>query len=102
MSIPQDDVIQKELIILLYSYTDFRLHVHNIYEELAKLHPELTKQEKFEKYRNSLSKWANRVQFARLHLVHKGLLYRDGEGPLPSRGGWVLTEVGNKYAQNHT
>jgi hypothetical protein len=100
MSIPHDDVIKNELLSLLASSTDGRLHVHKIYKELAKLHPELTEQEKYDRYRNSLSKWANRVQFARLHLVAHGMIYRAGAGPRAAHGEWIITEKGRKRAEH--
>lgn len=101
MAIPDDDVIQRELLSLLSSSPNGRLHVHKVYEELAKLHPELTHQEKNEKYENSLSKWANRVQFARLHLVQRKLMYRASAGPNPAHGVWIITEEGRKRAENY-
>lgn len=94
MSIPEDTTIQNELIALLASVPSGRLDVSIIYEKLAELHPELTVQETTEKYRNSKSKWANCVQFARLHLVQQGLIYRYGNGPNPMRGTWVITDDG--------
>jgi predicted HNH restriction endonuclease len=70
-----------------------------IYDELAKLHPELTRQELNDPYRNSKSLWANRVQFARLHLVQRRLLYTDGDGTNPSRGDWIITDAGRKRVE---
>ena len=100
MSIPDDYVIQRELLSLLASSPDGRLHIRNVCDELAKLHPELTDQEKHQKYVNSRSKWANRVQFARLHLVNGRMIYSDGEGPNPTRGVWIITEKGQIKAKN--
>lgn len=100
MPIPNDEVIQKELLNLLAHAPDGRLHVHNIYTELAKLHPELTAQELNAPYRNSKSLWANRVQFARLHLTQRRLLYKDGYGPNPSRGVWIITDAGKKRVES--
>lgn len=99
MAIPDDYVIQTELLALLASSPNGRLQVRNVYEELAKLHPELTHQEKNQRYENSLSKWANRVQFARLHLVNRGLVFSAGKGPNPSHGVWIITEAGKKRAE---
>ncbi len=96
MAIPHDEIIKKELLALLAHTHGGRLYVHKVYDELAKLHPNLTQQELNDPYRNSKSKWANRVQFARLHLVQHGLLYRDGYGPNPSRGVWIITDAGRK------
>jgi predicted HNH restriction endonuclease len=100
MSIPNDDVIQKELLYLLAHSPDGRFHVHKIYAELAKLHPELTHQELNKPYRNSKNLWANRVQFARLHLTQRRLLYKDGYGPNPSRGVWIITDSGRKRVED--
>lgn len=98
MTIPHDDVIKKELLSLLASASDGRMDVQKIYIKLAKLHPELTEQEKYDRYQNSFSKWANRVQFARLHLVNQGLIYRAGAGPRAVNGIWIITEKGRKFA----
>ena len=100
MSIPHDDVIKSELLSLLASSPNGGLHVHKIYKELAKLHPELTEQEKHDRYENSRSKWANRVQFARLHLVEDSMIYRAGAGPRPAYGVWTITEAGRKRAEH--
>ena len=99
MSIPHDDLIKKELISLLASAPDGRMDVQKIYEKLAKLHPELTEQEKYDRYRHSLSKWANRVQFARLHLVNQGMIHRAGAGHRAANGVWIITEKGRKCSE---
>lgn len=98
MAIPNDDIIQQELIALIASKPDKRVHASNAYEELARLHPEITQQELIERYQNSVSKWANRVQFARLHLVNKGLLYRANAVSNASTGYWMLTPDGEIVA----
>src|ERR1035437_3134603 len=79
MSIPNDKIIQDELLKLLYNSEEKMLHCKSVYDSLAKLFPELTVEEKTKKYRESLNKWANRVQFARLHLVNNGLLLNAKE-----------------------
>lgn len=99
MAIPDDHIIQEELLELLASSPGGRLNVRSIYSQLANLHPELTDQEKNQQYENSLSKWANRVQFARLHLVQSGLLFRADAGPNPARGVWIITEKGRKWSE---
>ena len=98
MTIPDDFVIQNEILSLLASSPDGRLHLHKVYDELSKLHPELTYEEKNKKYVNSKSEWANRVQFARLHLANRGLIYKAEAGPSPARGVWIITEAGRKRA----
>jgi len=100
MTIPHDNAIKKELLFLLASSPGGRLQVQKIYEKLARLHPELTEQEKYDRYRNSLSKWANSVQFARLHLVNEGMIYRAGAGPRAAYGEWIITEKGRKRAEH--
>ena len=99
MAIPHDDSIQRELLTLIASRPEKRILAAVAYEELAQLHPELTDEELTEKYRNSVSKWANRVQFARLHLVNRGLLFRAGTGPNTGTGYWVVTPKGEERAK---
>ena len=99
MAIPNDEIIKKELLVLLAHTPNGRVHLHKVYADLAKLHPELTHQELNDPYRNSKSLWANRVQFARLHLVQRKFLYRDGDGPNPSRGVWIITDAGRKWVE---
>ncbi len=99
MAIPHDDIIKKELLSLLASTPNGRMDVQKIYEKLAKLHPELTEREKYDRYRNSLSKWANRVQFSRLHLVDQGMIHRAGTGLRAVNGVWIITEKGRKCAE---
>lgn len=100
MTIPHDDIIKKELLALLASSPSGRLPVQKIYDKLARLHPELTEQEKNDRYRNSLSLWANRIQFARLHLVNRDMIYRAGAGPRPIYGEWIITDQGRRQAEN--
>jgi predicted HNH restriction endonuclease len=101
MAIPDDNIIQQELLALIAAKPNKRVHASTAYDELAPLHPELTHQELTERYQNSVSKWANRVQFARLHLVNKGLLYRANEGPNASPGYWALTPTGEAAVAKH-
>lgn len=68
------------------------MHCQEIYVALADQFPHLSADEVGAPYRNSLSHWANRVQFARLHLIEKGWLH-----PLPEsgrRGYWRITDEG--------
>lgn len=89
--IPNDEEIKRELIAYLLDRPGRRASASQCYEALAERFPSLTYDEMRLKYQNSVSKWANRVQFARLHLVQSGHLYRAGEGPSPSPGVWILT-----------
>lgn len=99
MPIPDDDTIQRELLVLIASRPEKRVLASVAYDELARLHPELTSEERTQRYRNSVSKWANRVQFARLHLANRGLLYRAGVGPDAGTGYWVITPKGEEKAK---
>ncbi|UXW85684.1 winged helix-turn-helix domain-containing protein [Microbacterium azadirachtae] len=94
MVIPSDRAIQAELLKYLSGCLGYRAHAQKCYAELETLFPELTREEVTERYQASVSKWANSVQFARLHLVNQGLIYRAGDGPSPSRGVWILTPAG--------
>jgi predicted HNH restriction endonuclease len=99
MAIPDDETLKQELLSFLASEPDARASVWRVYEQLALLHPELTEAEKSERYQNSASKWANRVQFARLHLVNAGMLYRANAAPDASRNYWALTPKGQERAR---
>lgn len=94
MSIPDDDTLQRDLLVFLAGEPDNRSDVHRVYEQLALLHPEVTEAEKTEKYKNSASHWANRVQFARLHLANSGLLYKANAVKDAPRSVWKLTPSG--------
>lgn len=94
MVIPSDRAIQTELLKYLAGCPEYRAHAQKCYAELEPLFPDLTHEEVVERYQASVSKWANSVQFARLHLVNDGLIYRAGDGPSPSKGVWILTPAG--------
>ena len=94
MTIPADEILQDDLLTFLAAEPEARAPVRRVYEQLALCHPDVTEAERTQKYRNSLSLWANRVQFARLHLVNRGLLYRANEAPDTPRGYWKLTPKG--------
>lgn len=98
MAIPNDNIIQDELLKLLHNTEGKMLHCNVVYDELAKLFPELTEEEKTKKYRESKSKWANRVQFARLHLVNYGLLLDAKE--TKKFGYWKISTSGEEYTRN--
>jgi len=74
-----------------------RLRASDCYDELANLFPEVTVEERTLKFQNSVSQWANRIQFCRQHLVDRGFIYNAGEGPSPERGVWVTTPSGREY-----
>lgn len=95
MSIPHDDVIQAKLLLLLDSAKDGAMHCQDVYRILAEQFPELTKSELSDPYKSSVSKWANRVQFARLHLVVQGFILNPDSGH--GRGYWVISNKGRDY-----
>lgn len=94
MAIPHDEDIQDALIDYLFHSVGHRAHAQVCYAALQDRFPDLTPEEVSEKYRSSVSKWANRVQFARLHLVNDGYVYPAKAGPAPSPGVWILTPLG--------
>jgi len=92
MTLPHDEDIQTELLRLLSKAPKGRMHCQEVYVVLAKHFPKLTKDETTVPYKNSVSHWANRVQFARQHLVTKGwLLHTTMSG---GRGYWAISEKG--------
>jgi hypothetical protein len=94
MTIPDDDTLQRNLLAFLANEPENRADVRRVYKQLALLHPEVTESEKIERYQNSASLWANRVQFARLHLANAGLLYRANAVAGAPRSVWKLTPAG--------
>ncbi|HKZ70364.1 MAG TPA: winged helix-turn-helix domain-containing protein [Anaerolineales bacterium] len=99
MSIPHDDDIQLELLKLFNKAFSGTMHCNDIYDELAKLFPELTEDELNEPYENSASKWANRVQFARLHCVQADYIYVARDEHAQGWGYWTITEEGRKHVR---
>ena len=99
MPIPDDETLQSELLEFLVREPEEKATVWRAYEQLARLHPELTEAERNEKYQNSASLWANRVQFARLHLANAGLLYRANAVQGAPRNVWKLTPHGVERAR---
>ena len=99
MTIPADDVLQANLLAFLADEPGVQATVWRVYEQLALRHPEVTEVERTQKYRNSASLWANRVQFARLHLVNQGMLYRENGAPDAPRNHWKLTPSGQAAAR---
>lgn len=91
MTLPDDYRIQIELLDLLSTAPGGHMRTADIYSVLAKRFPQLTSNETTVPYRNSVSHWANRVQFARLHLVQLGYILRPHAR---GRGIWVISAKG--------
>jgi hypothetical protein len=94
MALPNDEDIQVRLLELLAVAPGGQMHCNDVYRAVAKRFPLLSRAELEHPYRSSLSHWANRVQFARLHLVHKGLLLRPYSGG--GRGYWAISPQGRR------
>ena len=94
MALPSDPDIQIQLLVLLSAAPNLQMRTRDIYGSLAQRFPQLTRDELNVPYRNSVSHWANRVQFARLHLVELGYILRPYSGS--GRGIWKLSEKGRK------
>lgn len=94
MVLPHDDELQDALVDYLFQSPDYRAHAQECYSALEERFPQLSPEEVNERYRSSVSKWANRVQFARLHLVHGGYIHAAKVGPSLAHGVWILTPLG--------
>lgn len=94
MALPHDEDIQADLLRLLSVAPEGRMHCRDVYKALARHYQSLTNDELTVPYRSSLSHWANRVQFARLHLVNKGWVLRPVMGG--GRGYWTISSKGRK------
>lgn len=94
MAIPHDDDIMRELLKMLSMAPNYTMHCHDVYRELAKKFSELTYDDTNVPYRHSFSKWANRVQFARLHCVQYGYIYSARAAQSKDRGYWTITDKG--------
>jgi hypothetical protein len=60
--IPHDEDIQREIVTYLRSRPGHRASADQCYDAFADRFSSLTWEETHVKYRNSISKWANRVQ----------------------------------------
>lgn len=89
--LPHDQEIQIELLNLLASAPGGRLHCQDVYSTLAQSFPRLTDDEMTAPYERSLSLWANRVQWARQHLLDQGLLIPYSED---NRSYWTISPEG--------
>jgi len=98
MAIPPNADIERELLAMLAGSPDGRMRAADCYEELANFFPALTVEERTLKFQNSVSQWANRVQFCRQHLVDSGFIYPADSGPNPEYGVWIITPAGQAAA----
>lgn len=95
MALPNDKVLQLELMDLLMSAPEGQMHCRDVYQVLATRFPALTNEELTVPFGTSISHWANRIQFARLHLVvEKGWLLRPFSGD--GRGYWKVSAKGRE------
>lgn len=92
MTIPHDDIIQVKLLEVLDKASNGTMHCNDVYSELARQFPMLTREELTVPYQTSLSKWANRVQWAREHLAKQGFILRPNAGQ--GRGYWTISQAG--------
>lgn len=95
MAIPHDDHIQYALLELLAFQPGGKMQSMDVYQDLAQRFPQLTEGDLHDKYRNSVSHWANRVQFAVLHMRKQGWLLHDSVAG--ERGLWTITEKGRRW-----
>ena len=97
MAIPHDHDVQFQLLTLLDGVPDGTTHCRDAYVGLRERFPQLTCDEVDVPYRRSVSHWANRVQFARLHLVRRGFMLRS---PSSGRGYWTISPAGRQYLKD--
>jgi hypothetical protein len=91
MALPSDEEIQTELMRLLLKTPGHKMRSGDVYTKLAESFPGLTHDERTVPYQNSVSHWANRVQFAVLHLRKMGWLRSPAMG---GRGVWEISPQG--------
>ena len=94
MAIPDDSTIQYSLLHLLSQQPGGMLRSHDVYRILSDQFPQLTHAELHDPYANSVSHWANRVQWAVQHLRESGLLQQHGTS---GRGRWIISSAGRKW-----
>jgi Mrr N-terminal domain len=93
MAMPVQSEVERELLILLSKAPRGTMHCSEVYKKLAVKYPQLTHAEQYDKYRNSESHWANRIQQARRRCVNEHLIsdYRSDR-----KGEWTITELGRE------
>jgi len=93
MSLPDYGSTEYGLLRLLGNAPSGAMHCQDVYRLLACEFPQLTREDTSSPYRRSLSRWANHVQFARLHLVLRLELLPCS---LSGRGIWIISERGRR------
>lgn len=94
MSLPHDHDMQIQLLQILDEAPDGTMQSSEVYEALADRFPQLTPDDTSVPYRRSVSHWANRVQFARLHLLLRGFILPLH---LSGRGFWSISPAGRAH-----
>jgi restriction endonuclease Mrr len=94
MSIPDDSTIQYSLLHLLSEQPKGMLPSYEVYRMLADQFPQLTYADLHDPYPNSVSHWANRVQWAVQHLRESGLLQQHG---VSGKGLWTISSAGRAW-----
>ena len=94
MAIPHDDVLQIQVGCLLLDCENDVPHCNDVYAKVGAIFPILTKDELTIRFGNSISHFANRVQWARKHLVEDGFMEPHY---LSGRGYWKLTAKGRAH-----
>src|SRR6267142_7220970 len=97
MALPRDHDIQMQLLVLLADAPHGRMHCQDVYALLAERFPELDDEDVSIRFANSISHWANRVQFARLHLLLQGYLLPTY---LSGWAAWAISEAGRSYVND--
>lgn len=100
MPIPHENDIKIKLLTSLERLPNGTLFAQDAYRELAEFYPQLTWEEKNVPYRNSKSKFANTVQFAREIAAKEGYIFRPNDSDSPGRGFWKITEKGRQFARS--
>jgi 5-methylcytosine-specific restriction enzyme A len=95
MTIPHEHEIQYALMCLLEGQPEGKMHCNDVYRVLAEQYPQLTRAELEDPYENSISHWANRVQFAVMHLKDQGLILHHTVGG--GRGIWAISVAGREW-----
>lgn len=95
MPIPNYNDLEHELMCLLFDAPEHSMHCQEVYRELAKRFPKLTRADVWDpRYKNGDTLWTNAVRWGRHHLVQRGCLLKPHFGP--GRAYWKLSETGRR------